>query len=512
MPDRLRTLLNNLQRPELFPHPVDAFEIIETHISFVLLTGPYAYKFKKPVDFGFVDFHTLERRLHYCEEELRLNRRFAPELYVCVEPIYGDVSHPHFRPGDQVIEYSVKMRQFPAAMRLDLRIDHEQVTVAQIRAFAEALAGFHERAERADSTGQFGTPALIEHFIMQNFVQVRPCVERSQLDELESWSRDELRRCQPLFLKRLEYGYVRECHGDMHLANMIMHEDRIKLFDCLEFNDELRWIDVASEIAFLYMDLYYRDHVILARSFLSAYLEHSGDYGALEVLRLYLSYRAMVRAKVACLRQAQTAADQAAQRQEIDRHIELARRLRQTSGAALGIMFGLSGSGKSVMADRIVEHAGAIRLRSDAERRRMFDFKQAAGVGQGRYGPERIEQVYQRLESLAEQVVKAGFHVIVDATFLQRSQRERFARLAQALKVPFYICACAAPDEVLAQRIEKRERAGRDASEAGLSVLAYQRQRVQALTADEQNATIRVDTSHPQNIAAALARISAAVT
>ena len=373
MPDRLRTLLSNLQRRALFPHRVDGFELIETHISFVLLTGPFAYKFKKPVDFGFVDFRTLKQRRHYCEEELRLNRRFAPELYISVVSVHGDVTNPHFNSGKGAIEFAVKMRQFPAMMRLDALIDRNRVSSEQIRDFAIALAEFHERAGCADSGAGLGTPELIEHFAMENFVQTRPCAAGDTFRELECWTRAELKRLRPNLLKRLSTGRIRECHGDMHLANMVMDEGRITLFDCLEFNDELRWIDVASEIAFLIMDLHYRDHPALAHVFLSTYLEGCGDYQLLPVLPLYLAYRAMVRAKVACLRRAQSGTNPERQQDEIDKHIHLAQKLGHAGPGSIGIMFGLSGSGKSVFADRIVEHAGAIRLRSDAERRRLFD-------------------------------------------------------------------------------------------------------------------------------------------
>jgi len=505
LPDSLPTLLKNLQRAELFEHPVSSFRLIETHISYVLLTGSYAYKIKKPVNFGFVDFGTLQKRQYFCKQELRLNQRFAPDLYLGVVAITGSPAAPRLDGDGEIIEYAVKMRQFPDEARLDRVTDRDGLHREHLDQFAISLADFHAAADRAGTAHGFGTSETIAHYVLENFDHLRTCRDNGDARLLESWSRDELDRRKEVFRKRLELGFVRECHGDLHLANMVLIDDRIRLFDCLEFNDDLRWIDTASELAFLYMDLYYRGHAALAHRFFSRYLERTGDYDSLLVTPLYLSYRAMVRAKVACLRSKQAPVTED---DEIDRHIGLARGFSRTQTPFLAIMFGLSGSGKSVVAETIVEYTGAIRLRSDVERQRAESAAPApAGVGTGRYRPEQIDLVYHRLEELAEHVISAGFSAVIDATFLKQTHRDRFRGLAGRLHIPFHIISCEAPAPELESRIRQRARAAQDPSEADLAVLEFQRTHIDPLSRPEQAVCSHIDTMDPDAVSVATASL-----
>ena len=287
----------------------EAVEVVETHISWVLLAGDYAYKIKKAVNLGFLDFSTLEKRRFYCAEELRLNRRLAPDLYLEVVPIAGSADHPVLNGPGPAIEYAVKMRRFPQACLLDQVLLRGELTPETIDAIARRIADFHGRTAIADNESPFGTPERAHLPVAENFAQIRPRLRDNEdlirLDELERWSEREYQARFNALAARKARGLIRECHGDLHLGNMALLDGEAVPFDCIEFSDNLRWIDVISEAAFLAMDLQDRGRPDLARRFLNAYLEQTGDYEGLEVLRYYLVYRAMVRAKVACIRAGQ---------------------------------------------------------------------------------------------------------------------------------------------------------------------------------------------------------------
>ncbi len=486
-------LIERLQRPELFDHPVTGFEVMETHISYILLTGDIAYKIKKPVDLGFLDFSTLDKRLFFCEEELRLNRRMAPELYLGVVPITGSEDDPHVGGDGKVIEYAVKMRQFHEPDRLDHMVRAGHIAPEHIDDLARHVAEFHQQAEVAAPESGYSTAQRIRERAMDNFPHINPCVhggEKEQLHKLHDWTQDSAKRLADAFTGRLIQGTVRECHGDMHLANMVLVDGEVRLFDCLEFNPQLRWIDVASDVAFALMDLLYHDREDFAHRLWLRYLEHTGDYEALSVLRYYLVYRALVRAKVACIQRQQSSALHRRQDRDVVRHLSLATTLmRQPASIPLVITHGVSGSGKTWLTERLVERTGIIRIRSDIERRR-------SGINAGtRYSQQNIERVYQGLLQLAEQIIGFGYPLVVDATFINAGQRRQFRALAARLGVPFHILHCHAGEAELAQRIEKRAQARPNASEATVSVLQRQLQSQDPLTPDERDLCIDVDTT-----------------
>ena len=326
--DEQRTLVRTLLDPACYPHPVASVTLIETHISYVLLTGRFAYKIKKAVDFGFLDFSTLEKRRLFCAEELRLNRRLAPQLYLAVVPIGGSVRAPRIgdatdqrAPSEPIapIEYAVKMVEFPQSALFDQRLARGDLGARQIDALADVVAAFHAQAASASPTGEFGAPALIWRMAADNFRQL-PSVPGDDGDAarraaLAAWSREEYARLAAVFAERRRAGLVRECHGDLHLGNIALIDDRPGVFDCIEFDAQLRWIDVISEVAFLCMDLAERGRADFANRLINRYLEASGDYAGLRCLPFYLVYRALVRAKVASLRAAQEASEAAARHQ-----------------------------------------------------------------------------------------------------------------------------------------------------------------------------------------------------
>jgi predicted kinase len=340
---------------------------------------------------------------------------------------------------------------------------------------------------------------------LQNFAQLAPLLEsppeRACLERLQQWTREQHVTLEALLAERLRDGFVRECHGDLHLGNMVLIEGAVRIFDAIEFNPELRWIDVMNEVAFLAMDLLHRGRRDLAFRFVNAYLEQTGDYPGVRLLRYYLVYRALVRAKVAAMRaaQPQTAPElREALQAKCGRHLALADGIAAGGRPVLIIHHGLSGSGKTTCSQTVLETLGATRIRSDVERKRLHGLAPAARTGaaiaDGIYRSEPTRATYERLARLAQAALAGGLPVLVDAAFLMRSQRDAFRALAERAGVPFAIAHYTAREAVLRERIERRGVQSGDASEASLEVLDYQLRSQEPLGADEEPFAVRFDT------------------
>jgi aminoglycoside phosphotransferase family enzyme/predicted kinase len=479
-----------------------ACNLIETHISWVLLIGQHAYKIKKPVNFGFLDFSTLEKRRFCCNEELRLNKRLAAELYLEVVPISGTPDHPQLGGVGNSIEYAVKMIRFPAGHLLSQYAKRAQLSAESIDQLSCIVADFHESIDQTDENSPYGDSANIKHWFVENFDHIRPLlvdeVQKQQLGGIWQWSDNEWHNLASLMQQRRLQGYVRECHGDLHLGNMTLINGKVTLFDCIEFNPLLRWIDVISEVAFLFIDLLRFGYDRYAYRFLNRYLQHTGDYQGLALLRYYLVYRALVRAKVSLLRMAQQRDDEVAAKQarcEYAVFADLAERFTHPCQTFLIITHGYSGSGKSTMAAQLAEQIGAFRIRSDIERKRLFgygaDAQTGSGIGDGLYAQEASLKTYQHLKVLAKAVLEAGFPAIIDAAFLKIGQRDLFRQLATDCGVPFHIITFHASDQELCRRIKQRQD---DASEATIAVLHHQQRSAQPLSEQEQTDLITINT------------------
>lgn len=469
---------------DCYDHPVFQLRLVETHISWVLLTGEYAYKIKKPVNLGFLDFSTLALRQQDCEDEVRLNRRLAPDFYLGVVAIGGSPNQPHMNTTSDPIEYAVKMRQFPPEATLDHLAEQDKLGPVHIDRVAARLAHFHlSECTKASTDSPWGDPDSIALPVVENFRLLTELLGNTQpLQMLKAWSLAEHARLTLLLHERKHNGFIRECHGDLHLGNMAWVEDKLVIFDCLEFNPALRWIDIISEVAFCYMDLLHRQQDELASRFLNAWLENTGDYQGVALLRYYAVYRAMVRAKVAALRDVQIPTDlddeKVANHTELESCLQLAERLTQPEVPRLWITHGLSGSGKTTLTQPLLQQQAMIRLRSDVERKRMAGLaameRSDASVGAGLYSPQSSERTYQHLVHLADHLLKAGWRVIIDATCLKRWQRELFRELAQRHQVDFRILDVQTNLTTLQERITQRAKQGSDASEADLRVLQHQ--------------------------------------
>lgn len=471
----------------------DKARVIATHISSVILVGSDAYKLKKPVDFGFLDFSSLEKRRDACEGEVRLNSRLAPDIYIDTVPITGTLENPRFGGEGAPIEYAVHMRQFPADALLAQHLD--LLTSPGIDDIARQVAGFQRVIDRAAADGEFGQPEAVLFPMTQNFEQLRERVsdaaDLTRLDVLEKWTLARYRALEPLLQRRLTDGYIGEGHGDMHLGNIARDGERLIIFDGIEFNPNLRWIDTVNEIAFLMMDLDRVGRSDLARRFLNGWLVETGDFEGLHLLRFYQVYRAMVRAKIAAIRLGQELDE--SERQAVTtayrEYLALAETYLADPEPALIITYGPSGSGKSVASALIVESTPAIQIRSDVERKRLAGLgaldDSGSELDQGIYTAEMSERTYARLLDLCQVVIEAGFSAIADATFLKADQRAPFSRLADDLGVPFKILAPTAAPEELERRVVARQAGGADAAEADVNVLRRQLASLDPLTAEE---------------------------
>jgi uncharacterized protein len=494
-------LIDALQRPTCYPHPVDRVELVETHISWVLLAGEFVYKIKKPVNFGFLDFSTLARREFFCREEVRLNRRHAAKLYLGVVAIGGSADEPELSAEGPAIEFAVRMRRFDPDDGFDRLLADGRLSAVHVRDLGVQLTRLHASADVATVASGFGSLAQVAEPMRDNLAELARLLpdneHRQKLARLSDWTEWTLARLTPLIEQRRRDGFVRECHGDAHLGNVTLFEGQATLFDCIEFSDELRWIDVINDLAFTVMDLHDHGAEHLAWLLLDEYLTRSGDFTGLALLDLYVAYRALVRAKVLALQLADKA--EPALVADIEKYLALAERTRLPRPPRLVMTMGVSGSGKSWLAERLLQSCGLIRLRSDVERKRLFELDADASthsaVADGIYSAVASENTYAHLLDLTQTLIRTGFSVIVDATFLERARRDSFRHLAERLEVPFRLIHCRADKDILKERIKTRHAEGNDPSEAGVAVLERQLEQFQSLTGEELDQARVLDTS-----------------
>lgn len=502
-------LITALQNPTLYPHPIDKFEVIETHISWVILTGHFAYKIKKPMDFGFLNFTQLADRRLFCEKELALNQRLVKDLYLEVLPITGTVHNPSFSSGGEPIEYALKMRQFPQSQLLSQLQLRGELTVNHIDQLAELIAEFHLNTPKALLEQDYGTPEKVMEPIVQNFEQIRAMLPEDkrvyqQLAALEEWATTSYERLYPLLSKRKQQGFIRECHGDIHLNNAAILDDKVILFDCIEFNESFRMTDVMADIAFLVMDLEDRKLGHLANRLINNYLEKTGDYEALPLINFYKSYRAMVRAKVALFSYGQTTSEQARQAilMQYYNYANLAESYTSIPARYLMVTHGVSGIGKSYISSKIVEQLGAIRFRSDVERKRLYADDPLID---DLYSTEATQKTYQVLQDLAMSALQVGYSVVLDAAFLKHRERQQMLQVAEHLAVPFLILDCQASLDSIEKNIATRARQGTDPSDATLEVMRKQLQWKESLTDAEKSVSYVINTQQEDSLSALMA-------
>lgn len=485
MQETTHPVIKQLLHAEAYPHPVQKLELLETHISWVVLTGDFAYKIKKPVNLGFVDFSTLDKRKHFCERELQLNRRLAASLYLSVEPIVQTNGQTvALGQNGTPVEYAVKMQQFDNSYRLDQYLLHHSISMADFTRLAETLYKFHEGANRHPPDPSLLNVENIANAIRENFSQIRQAIASelyAPVQGIQNWSENQLKELHPKLQQRQDDGFIRDCHGDLHLANMVWLNNKVVVFDCIEFNDHFRWIDVLSDLAFLIMDLEEKQHGDMANHVLNAYCMFSGDYEGLQLLLFYKVYRAMVRAKVAALTASQQQDNTSKQKQlleDFQTYINQARDYTQAPPAKLLITYGLSGSGKSTVAALLAARLPAIHIRSDVERKRLagidvYDSSESAADA-GVYTAEMTDKTYHRLLHISRTLIKNAYSVIVDATFLEPAYRTLFRELAADMNIGFFILGIRADEDILFSRIRARSHQNDAISEADEKILRKQ--------------------------------------
>jgi len=482
-------LIERLLDPAAYSHPTSGIRLVETHISWVILTGPFAYKLKKPVSFGFVDYSSLELRRRSCDREVRVSGRFAPELYLATVPITGSTDAPRVGGDGEPIEWAVKLVQFDEDDRLDARFQAGRLSVPDCRALGEAIAAVEDRLPVARLGDPWGTTDSVLAAAAVNLTAIRTQLPEAanRADRLEEWLQSRLRATSPMLAVRQAAGRVRECHGDRHLANIVLHDGRMTPFDAIEFSDNLRWIDVANDVAFLTMDLKSRGRSDLAAEVLSSWVEAADDHQSLAVMPVYEAYRAVVRASIAAIRAVQ---GDAASRAEAFRYLDLAERLAVRQRPVMVAFSGASGCGKSSVAAELVGPLGAVRVRSDIERKRLAGMRpterpadEAATAAV--YSEAVTRQVYERLAALAGTVLDAGCSVVVDAACTKRWQRDLLAGAAGDRGASIIWVAFDLPVRELVARVTRRQARGDDPSDASAEIVMRQVADFEPLTGGE---------------------------
>lgn len=493
-------IIEQMQKPDFYPHPVmQPIELMQTHVSYVLLTGDHVYKLKKPVNFGFLDYSTLEKRKHFCEEEIRLNQEMAAEIYEEVLPITAVDGKLQLGGEGEPLEYALKMHQFPQEALLSEQDKDGKLTIERMEELGRVVADFHRQTATNEYIRSFGEIPQIRAAFDENYEQTQKYIgvaqTQKQFDETQAFTNRFFSERADLFARRREDNKIRECHGDLHLRNMCLWHDKILLFDRIEFNEPFRFVDVIYDVAFVVMDLDARGNRAFGNAFLNTYMEQTGDWEGLQLLPLYLSRQAYVRAKVTSFLLDDPAIPETVKQEAVDNaanYYRLAWEYTQKGEGKLMMMSGLSGSGKTTVAKEIARKIGAIHLRSDAVRKHL------AGIGVNQKGDDRLytpqmnEKTYERLRELGMMLARQGFPVILDAKYDRQEWREKVLKQATETKIPVQILHCDAPMEVLRDRVSGRTG---DISDATPDLLAQQQAKAEGFTAAERTYVVEIDTT-----------------
>ncbi|MEM9005239.1 MAG: AAA family ATPase [Cyanobacteria bacterium P01_F01_bin.86] len=496
----LPLLIQQMLLPEFYPHPVEApIQLIQTHVSYVLLTGDYAYKVKKAVDFGFLDYSTPAKRQHFCQEELRLNQRAAAPIYLEVLPISLIGEAYALGSTEHAVEYTVKMRQFPQSTLLSHLFQQGELTEALLRQLAEAIARFHQSTETNDYIRRFGTVEQVRQAIDENYDQTVDFIggpqTQQQFDTTKAYTNAFFATQQALLQQRVAQDKIRACHGDLHLNNICNWQGQLLLFDCIEFNEPFRFVDVMYDIAYIIMDLNLEGRTDLAATFLSHYVEQTGDWEGLQVLPLYVSRQSYVRAKVTSFLLNDPAVSEADKQQAAATaapYYTLACSTLQPRAGRVLIMSGLSGSGKSTVARELSRQLGAIHLRSDAVRKHLAGIPVQQRGEESLYTAAMSHKTYERLTALGMLLASQGYTVILDAKFDRQATRQAAIAQAEDQNIPLTIVHCTAPMATLRQRIQQRQG---DIADATLAVL--EQQTLEPFTPTATNYLVKIDTAQP---------------
>ncbi|MBN2332397.1 MAG: AAA family ATPase [Deltaproteobacteria bacterium] len=479
----LPPMITDLLRPDRYDPVPENIELLQTHISWVIIADQLVYKIKKPVDFGFIDYSSLEQRHHFCQEELRLNRRLSRDVYLRVEPIVKRENGFFYGGSEQPVEYAVVMQRLPEDRMMKQLLARGELRPEHLQQLAEMLAAFYRQA-RVIGDGTFGTLETVSFNIRENFEQTEKYLGKSLTEadyrRIIDFNEQFFREHEDLFGRRVEQGMVKECHGDLHMEHICFAGDHIDIYDCIEFNDRFRLIDVMADVAFLAMDLDYHNRHDLAALFLKEFGRCFGDEEGLKLLPLYKCYRAYVRGKVISFLlddPSLSAAEKESAANRARRYFQLAAVYTYQLPPSLILVTGISGSGKSYLAAGLAAVSGFSLLRSDQVRKELKGVApgdhRPAGFEAGLYDPAVTRETYESLVRLAGENLPAT-GVIVDATCLQHWQRQLFYDLAAERQVPVSVVSCDVPWEVVTSRLEQRSGDAENISDADLAIARRQ--------------------------------------
>ncbi len=497
----LPQFIEAMKKPEFYPHKPAEVEFIQTHISCVFIAGDFVYKVKKPLKFDFLDFTTLAQRKFFCEEELQLNKRLAPGTYLDVvaisRTVQGDVTLDE---GVEIIDYAVRMKKLPPDRMLKTLLARGTADAKTMDALAEKIALFHRNARTGNSIDDMGKIENIRHNNEENFTETADFIDvtipECQYRFISDYVNKFLLKNKTCFEKRITDHRIRDCHGDLHLDHICMNEE-ITIFDCIEFNERFRWGDVAEDVAFLTMDIDFNGWPDHAESFIQSYVKYSRDSGLLKLLNFYRCYYAYVRGKVTSFRLLQkgmNADEQLEITETAKRYFDLAYTYAaRLDKPVLILTAGLMGSGKSYQAREIARRLGADIIRTDVLRKELFDMKATErryeSFGAGIYSDDISRLVYEKALALAEQKIKQGKAVIIDASFKKRAERLKALALAEKLQIRFFVLECVCPDDVTQKRLEKRVLDNDNVSDGRWEL--FQKQKDNFETIDEITAACR---------------------
>ncbi|MDZ7957932.1 MAG: AAA family ATPase [Aulosira sp. DedQUE10] len=499
----LPVLIQQMLQPGFYPHAVsEPIQLIQTHVSYVLLTGDYVYKLKKPVNFGFLDYSTLEKRQHFCHEELRLNQRGAGELYLEVLPLTLEGEQYHLEGTGEAVEYALKMRQFPQEALFSSLFEQGKLNETHLEELGRVVAQYHAKTETNDYIRSFGEVPQVRAAFDENYEQTEKYIggpqTQVQFDETKTYTERFFAERPELFANRIQNNYIRECHGDLHLRNIALWHDKIMLFDCIEFNEPFRFVDVMFDIAYAVMDLEAQQRKDLSNAYLNTYVEQTGDWEGLQVLPIYLIRQSYVRAKVTSFLLDDPGVPVAVKEEATKtaaKYYQLASEYTKPKQGQLMIMSGVSGSGKSTTARYLARQLGAIHVRSDAVRKHLAGIPLMERGGNEVYTPEMTQKTYARLLELGTILANQGFSVILDAKYDRQQLRQEAIAQAQKQQIPLQIVQCTAPLEVVQERLLKRTG---DIADATADLLASQIQQFEPFTDTEKPYLKIFDTTQPQ--------------
>jgi len=502
--------LKSLLKPEAYPEPTNSVRLMQTHVSFLFLTDNFVYKIKKPVDFGFLNFTTIDSRRFYCNEEVRLNRRLCPDTYLGVLEVRETLSGATFCGDGKIIDYAVKMKRLPDKRMLDRMLAEGKVTEQDIRKIARAIARFHLAAEHGGAIDEYGSVEGIRRNWEENFKQAERFIDLSvserDLELIRKFTKTFLSENEAIFSERVNLGFIRDCDGDIHLENICL-TDPVCIFDCIEFNDRFRYTDTAADIAFFLMDLDFHDKSVFSAPFLDEYTAVTGDSGLFPILEFYKIYRAFVRGKVESLKLTDpnipdTEKSEAGNKAR--RYFRLARGylLRRSTPKALVITCGLMGSGKSATASALAFELDMEIVSSDALRKEIAksppDRRCHDEYGSGIYTPAFDKATYEALLSRSEISLRAGRGIIVDATFRRKEDRRRFACMAAKSEVHFCIIHTVCPGSVARVRLDERKLKPGSLSDGRWDLFSRQKEDFEAPGSGE-GTLIFLDTCRPMD-------------